>query len=137
MGLEQLKRVILEYQAFIHTLTLTKRPITWEPKGNYVIVGPRRAGKTYLLYQKAQDFCEKEGNLEKVIFINFEDERFLEFSHKDFETILQAYYELFDHKPFLFFDEIHVIEGWEKICSSSGRYWISDFSDWKQCPDAK
>jgi len=112
---EKLKKVILEYQQFIQTIELKKREYSLEEEANYVIVGPRRAGKTYFLYQHIREMVQSEYSMEDVVFINFEDERFLEFDHRDFDLIILAYRELFDKKPLLFFDEIHIMPGWEKF----------------------
>ncbi len=112
---EKLKKVILEYQQFIQTVELKKREYLLEEKANYVIVGPRRAGKTYFLYQIVREMVKSGYSMQDVVFINFEDERFLEFDNRDFDLIISAYRELFDKNPVLFFDEIHIIPGWEKF----------------------
>ncbi|MBU4374674.1 MAG: AAA family ATPase, partial [Euryarchaeota archaeon] len=47
--------------------------------------------------------------------MNFEDERLIQFSAKDFDTLYQAFLELYGtHKTF-FFDEIQNVEGWERF----------------------
>ncbi|HEX4839365.1 MAG TPA: ATP-binding protein [Rhabdochlamydiaceae bacterium] len=86
----------------------------------WVLMGMRRSGKTWTAYQhilrrQTQGF-PKTSNL----YINFEDDRLVNFKVKDFQTILDVYYELYpeyiDSKDLFFcFDEIHVIEGWEKF----------------------
>jgi len=56
---------------------------------------------------------------DNFLYVNFEDERLLKFTADDFENTLEAFYELFPaaagEKIFLFFDEIQIIEGWEKF----------------------
>lgn len=78
------------------------------------IIGPRRAGKTYLMYQLISKISEQTD----VIYINFEDER-LEIGAKDLNLIIEAYLELYPNKNesdiFFFFDEIQEIKGWEKF----------------------
>lgn len=115
MEISKIKQVILEYQDFIKNLHVKRRAYFLEKEGNYVIIGPRRSGKTYFLYQTIQALCAQNDSYEEVVFLNFEDERFLEFTHHHFDSILQAYRELFDPKPILFFDEIHIVTGWEKF----------------------
>lgn len=115
MELQYIKKIILEYHDFIQSIELKRRYFPIETQANYVIIGPRRAGKTYYLYQLIQEFCERGNKIEDIVFLNFEDERFMEFRHQDFDSILQAYRELFDKKPILFFDEIHIVAGWEKF----------------------
>jgi predicted AAA+ superfamily ATPase len=78
------------------------------------IIGPRRAGKTYLMYQ----LISKIPDITNVIYINFEDER-LERTAKNLNLIIEAYFELFPDKKesdlYFFFDEIQEIEDWEKF----------------------
>ncbi|MDE6339721.1 MAG: ATP-binding protein, partial [Muribaculaceae bacterium] len=48
-----------------------------------------------------------------MLFINFDDERLINMSSSDLDSILQAYFTLHDLKPVLFLDEIQNVEGWE------------------------
>lgn len=78
------------------------------------IIGPRRAGKTYLMYQT----ISKIKDITNIIYINFEDER-LELNSRNLNLILEAYFELYPDKKekdlFFFFDELQEINGWEKF----------------------
>ncbi|MCD6227677.1 ATP-binding protein [Candidatus Micrarchaeota archaeon] len=76
-----------------------------------VLTGPRRAGKSYTMYE-IREVLRKKGK--DFVYINFEDERLLQFKTEDFDLILEAYYELREEKPVLFFDEIHNVNGWER-----------------------
>lgn len=97
-----------------------KRDLTIPLKSNKIITisGPRRAGKTFYFYQLINEI-KKEIPFERILYINFEDDRILPLSLKDFNAFLEAYFELYpenkDHKCFLFFDEIQNIEGWESF----------------------
>lgn len=51
----------------------------------------------------------------RIIYINFEDERLAEFSLADFNDILLVQCELSGEGGFFFLDEIQNIEGWEKF----------------------
>ncbi len=73
-----------------------------------VITGIRRCGKSTLLK-------EISGNLKNYAYANFEDERFLEFTVKDFNTLLEVFLELDPETNTLFFDEIQNVSGWEKF----------------------
>ncbi|MEW5759100.1 MAG: ATP-binding protein [Candidatus Omnitrophota bacterium] len=83
------------------------------------IYGPRRAGKTYLFYQTIQELLHKKISIDNIVYINFEDERILPFAKDDWETLLDAYFELYPdniHKQSYFFlDEIQEIDLWEKF----------------------
>ncbi len=79
-----------------------------------VIVGPRRAGKTYVLFQIMKEMEKKGKSIKDFIYINFEDNRLIDFNYKNFEDIIEGYAELYpSKKPIFFLDEIHNIRGWE------------------------
>lgn len=46
------KLLIAENQRMIQNVEMVKRNISFESHSNYVLVGLRRAGKSYLLYQR-------------------------------------------------------------------------------------
>lgn len=82
------------------------------------LIGARRSGKTYILYQLIRQLYQENVSKENILFINFEDER-LRVSSEELDLILQAYLELFPDadmkKAYFFFDEIQNIPGWEKF----------------------
>ncbi len=49
-----IKQIILSQQEFIGKIKLQTRKIDIEENANYVLVGIRRAGKSYMLYQHIQ-----------------------------------------------------------------------------------
>jgi len=72
-----------------------------------VFIGMRRVGKTYLMYQHMKDALSKGLDKKKILYFNFEDDRLQSFSAKDFQTILDVYFELcpdykFERFNFLF-----------------------------------
>lgn len=74
-----------------------------------VISGLRRVGKSTLLAQLAKKFYKNN----EYFYVNFEDDRFLDFTVSDFANLHELLIELFgDQKTFLF-DEIQNIAGWE------------------------
>lgn len=81
------------------------------------LIGARRSGKTYLLYQTI-DSLLKQTEKSNIIFINFEDER-LDITGIELDLILQGYRELYPGRPlescYFFFDEIQNVPGWEKF----------------------
>lgn len=115
MNKDILKKIILEYQEFVTGIKVIPRKYNIEPLASYIIVGPRRSGKTYLLYQIIQDMIRKEKKQEEILYINFEDERLMELKFTDLDTIIEVYKELYDRIPVFFFDEIQNVKGWEKF----------------------
>jgi len=82
------------------------------------VVGPRRAGKTYRLFQLASELWEKVQK-QQVVYINFEDERLMPLQVEDGERLLEAYYEIFPEgvksSPYFLLDEIQELPEWPKF----------------------
>lgn len=110
-----IKLIIAENQQFISKVKLFKREYSFEKNLNYVLVGLRRAGKSYLLYERIQQLMKGGHSEEEFLYFNFEDDRLLNIQVSDLNTILTSYQEMFDYKPFIFLDEIQIIDGWEKF----------------------
>jgi predicted AAA+ superfamily ATPase len=108
------KKIIIERQEWLKKIKLIKREITIENEANYAFTGLRRAGKSYYLYQIIQEKFSKE-NYERLLLINFEDERLLEVTHHDLQYVLDAYFEIFELEPIIFLDEIQNVPHWQKF----------------------
>ncbi|HNU17792.1 MAG TPA: ATP-binding protein [Saprospiraceae bacterium] len=82
------------------------------------LVGARRSGKTYLLYDLMNTLLKNGLERKKILFVNFEDER-LALTTAGLDLIVQAYSELYPeidlNDVYLFFDEIQNVKGWEKF----------------------
>lgn len=117
MDKQIIKTIIIEKQAAIPSYELTHRKITFGDKANYVLVGLRRAGKSYLLYQDIQtQINEGNATVENILYINFEDERLSYMKAEELGTILDSYMELYPGlQPLIYLDEIQNIDGWEKF----------------------
>jgi len=92
-------------------LSLLRSPI----KKIITIIGPRRAGKTYFLFQTIKKLLAEGVAITDLVYMDFEDERLLPMRSEDLQGILDAYFELYPNKsnPFIFFDEIQNISGWD------------------------
>ncbi len=81
------------------------------------LIGSRRSGKTFLLYQII-DHLLQEIDKTAIVYFNFEDER-LELIDGEADLILQSYRELYPNHNltscYFFFDEIQNLPGWEKF----------------------
>ena len=55
------------------------------------LIGMRRSGKTWTLFQKMHQLFDEGVERECVIYINFEDDRLLGISLKDMSSILDAF----------------------------------------------
>jgi len=98
---------------------LVQRETRWPVmRGKTVaVVGMRRSGKTWFCYQHMQALLDSGMAKNRLLYINFEDDRLLPFSSSDFQVLLDAYFRKYpDHKSqtcHFYFDEIQRIEGWE------------------------
>lgn len=112
MDKELFRSIISENQDFIGSITLVERPLALEENGNYVFVGVRQAGKSYLLYERVQQLIANGVKVEDIVYVNFDDERLQGMTANDFDLILQAYHSMYEGHPIFFFDEIQNVEGW-------------------------
>jgi len=82
------------------------------------LVGARRSGKTYLMYQLIDNLVTADNSRTNIVYLNFEDER-IDFAKEDLDLILQSYRELYpdteNSSLYFFFDEVQNAEGWEKF----------------------
>ena len=82
------------------------------------LLGPRRSGKTYLLFDVIRRLKEQIP-ADRLVYVNFEDDRLFPLKLEDMEELVQAYYELYPHhkdeQVWFFFDEIQEVPNWEKF----------------------
>ena len=117
MDKQIIKVVIAERQQQIGKTKLLQRAEHFDEHTCYVLVGIRRAGKSYTLYQDIQARLSA-GNaaVEDILYINFEDERLASIKSDELGQLLDAYWEMYDQKhPLIYLDEIQNIGGWEKF----------------------
>ena len=81
------------------------------------VVGVRRGGKSTLMELCVERIIKAGVSPSQIVWIGFDDERFAQMQTSDFNTIIEAYMEMFPDIPikdvFFFFDEIQRIKGWE------------------------
>ena len=112
-----IKQCIIDKREEIASLDVVERPFVFEDCANYVFVGLRRVGKTYMLYQRVNQLLSNGVDQKDILFLNFEDERLSEMQSDDLNSILEVHYEMSgsDTKPILFFDEIQNVNHWDKF----------------------
>ena len=82
-----------------------------------ILTGVRRSGKSSLLRLICEDLLNNQGVPENnILYLNFEDERFVPFTVEDFGPLYDAFVEIENPKgkQYLFLDEIQNVSGWEK-----------------------
>ncbi|MDR0842218.1 MAG: ATP-binding protein [Acidobacteriota bacterium] len=84
-----------------------------------VVIGMRRSGKTWFCYQHIADLLASGIEKSRILYLNFEDDRLLDFSIHDFQILLDVYYSRWPENKarqcYFFFDEIQVIDRWESF----------------------
>lgn len=125
-----LKQILLDNQREIESYNIVHRDIVTEGFNCYVFVGVRRAGKSFVLYEKMQQLLRKGHSWDEMLYLSFEDERLVGFTYEDFNAILECHIEMTGNEnPMLFLDEIHNIDGWEKfarrMADSKRTVWIT------------
>ena len=84
-----------------------------------VVVGMRRSGKTWFLYQQIGDLLAQGIDRSRLLYLNFEDERLLPLETPDLSRIPEAFYRRFpasrEHPCWFYFDEIQNVPGWESF----------------------
>jgi predicted AAA+ superfamily ATPase len=89
-----------------------------EPKRCATIIGPRRAGKTYFLYQRLRELRSREGT-GPTFHINLEDDRLVPSDVTTLDAIWRAFREarpaVKGSTTHVFLDEVQAIDGWERF----------------------
>ena len=115
IGKDLIKLLIAEYQREVANVRLIERGYEMEDGLNYVFVGLRRAGKSYLMFQQIQKLLKNGHSIDKILYFNFEDDRLATLDTADLDLLKTCYEEMYDHKPFFFLDEIQIVPNWEKF----------------------
>lgn len=115
MNRNVLKQILLDNRTEVERYKVFPRQIDLSCFPCIVLVGLRRAGKSFLLYQRMQRLLHEGHTWDEMLYLNFEDDRLDEFTASDFNLILECHAELSDKRPMLFLDEIQNIDGWQKF----------------------
>lgn len=81
------------------------------------VTGIRRCGKSSLLGLTINRLLEAGVPKERILYVGFDDERFLSMTPDNFDELLQAYREMYPttslQDVYMFFDEIQLVSGGE------------------------
>jgi len=116
MNRDAIKNIINDQKESYLNQPLIRRDYQLHKEVNYCFIGIRRCGKSYLMYQLIHELIEAGVNYSSIAYINFEDERLLEFSTEDLNTVLEIAIEMAGgESPHIFLDEVQTVPGWEKF----------------------
>jgi len=82
-----------------------------------VLTGVRRSGKSSLMHLLYDELItNREVSSSDILYLNFEDERLIDFNTGDFERITELFLEMGGTmgKAWFFLDEVQNAKGWEK-----------------------
>lgn len=115
MDKQILKKILRENQHEVEQYRVEPRDYNLDGFPCRVLVGVRRAGKSYMLYHHIQQLLAEGRKWDEMLYLNFEDERLENFGTEDFNRLLECHQEMYDKRPMLFLDEIQNIDGWHKF----------------------
>lgn len=122
-----IKNLIEDFHATVlpaHIKRMVKRDLSlgtpFEPApGNLVkvVVGMRRSGKTYRLFQEIDALLKSGVPSAKICYFNFDDDRLRPFDSSVIDRVVECFFELHPESrvegAYLFFDEIQEVPEWE------------------------
>lgn len=93
--------------------------LPWLPRKADALVGMRRAGKTWTLFQKMGELLTAGYPREALLYLSFEDERLADLDASRLGLVLDVFYRrhpaLRKRECAFFFDEIQNVAGWERF----------------------
>jgi len=109
MQREDIVDYLKEYEKFQPELIERELKVPLDSQFAISIIGPRRAGKTYYLFQLSR-------KVRNYLYLNFEDSRLYDLSYKDLREVIRIFIEIYGKEPeYLFLDEVQNLKGWEII----------------------
>ena len=115
MDKQILKQILRDNQQEVERYIVEPRGLNLNGFPCRVLVGVRRAGKSYMLYHVIQQLLAQGHKWDEILYLNFEDERLENFETDDFNHLLECHQEMYGKRPMLFLDEIQNIDGWHKF----------------------
>jgi len=113
MDVSQFGRYLRDKEEIIARLDIKDRDLDLVPRKNIIttIIGPRRAGKTYLFYGKLKGLGH-----DKCLYLDFDDIELEDVSIEEVSQYIQFYEEITGSRPqTIFLDEIQNIPKWEMV----------------------
>ncbi len=120
----KLKYVFVEWQEReLPDFHMRHRSVSLDSPHITDILGVRRCGKTYFMYQLINSLIKFGIPKTNIVYINMDDDRLLPLNGDELRLLVDTYMEFYDvsheHKLFLFLDEIQNIPDWEKWVKST------------------
>jgi predicted AAA+ superfamily ATPase len=92
----------------------------------HIIVGMRRSGKTFYLFQKMRQLVEKGVDRSRVLYFNFSDDRLKPISAGLGAAVIEEYYRQVpsarERGAYLFLDEVQELDDWQSLLQRVGEH---------------
>ncbi len=110
---EIIRECMITQREIVESANIVERPYLFVDGVNYVLVGVRHVGKSYLLYQRIRQLLQQGYSWDDILLINFDDERLAEMTTNELNLIIETHSIYSTKKPIIFFDEIQRITHWD------------------------
>jgi hypothetical protein len=118
-------RVIKDFQEF-ELPKLVRRDLKIEAnlpiKRAISIIGPRRAGKTFFMFQVIGELLHDNIDKSRILYVNLESDSLIGCTIEDLRNMLNIFYEIYPEnkkqKIYLFLDEVQNVPDWERFVRS-------------------
>lgn len=115
-------RMIKDFQEF-ELPKLVKRDLRIEAdlpiKRAISIIGPRRAGKTFFMFQVIGELLRNGIDKSRILYVNLESDLLIGCTVEDLRNMLNIFYEIYPEnrgrKIYLFLDEVQNVPYWERF----------------------
>ena len=117
MNVEEMKEYLLDFQKRNLPVLIDRELKISDTKKIKSIIGPRRAGKTFFMYQQIKKLISSGIKKESIIYLNFEDTRLIEVNFKEVREVVKLHWQLYPESTkdqlYIFIDEPQNIDKWE------------------------
>jgi predicted AAA+ superfamily ATPase len=118
-------RVIKDFQEF-ELPRLVTRDLKIEAnlpiKRAISIIGPRRAGKTFFMFQIIGELLRNNIDKSRILYVNLESDLLIGCTIEDLRNMLNIFYEIYPEnkkqKIYIFLDEVQNVPDWERFVRS-------------------
>ncbi|MHA1719763.1 MAG: ATP-binding protein [Promethearchaeota archaeon] len=119
MNKEQVRRYLLDFYEkpipIIHTRNYSLKP----SNRIQVLIGSRRVGKTFLLFQVIQQLIKKQIKKSNILYLNFEHPLLNSIQFDEMESLFELYWSIYpdslQKKLYIFIDEPQNLPKWELL----------------------
>lgn len=135
ISIELIRTILLDNRRLVEAKKVFARQTPIGKSRRHLLYGVRGSGKSHLLFRAMQGFLKEGKSWDDILYLNFEDDRLMDFTAEDFDIALLIHREMSGSKdlPILFFDAIQLVDGWtefvRRMVDADAQIWIatSDF----------